>query len=223
MLQELYGYTAEEAGMVLSPGGIAVILLLPFVGMLISRVDARYLISFGFLVTSLGLFHLSHLTLDISFGTAVWARIYQAAGLAFLFIPISTVSYIGMPREKSNSISGMTNLARNIGGSVGISLVTTVLARRAQYHQTVLVDHTNNFNPAFTGAIARTTDTLIAHGTPPANAAQRAYGMIAGTVHRQAVMEAYLDVFRILAIGALILAPCVFIMKKARATEAAAH
>ncbi|MCU1261409.1 MAG: drug resistance transporter, EmrB/QacA subfamily [Bryobacterales bacterium] len=223
MLQELFGYTAQEAGMVLSPGGIVVILLLPSVGILISRVDARYLISLGFLITSLGLFHLSRITLDISFGEAVWARVYQAAGLAFLFIPIQTVAYIGMPREKSNAISGMTNLSRNIGGSVGISLVTTLLARRTQYHQSVLAEHTDNYSQNFRNAINSLSNTLVAHGAAPSSALHRSYGMIANTIYRQAAMESYLDVFRLLAIGAAVLVPCVFIMKKARPSQAAVH
>jgi DHA2 family multidrug resistance protein len=223
MLQQLFGYTAQEAGMVLSPGGIAIILLLPLVGVLVSRTDARYLISFGFLVTSLGLFHLSRITLDISFGEAVWARVYQAAGLAFLFIPINTVSYIGMPREKSNSISGMTNLSRNLGGSIGISLVTTLVARRAQYHQSVLAAHTGNYSQVFRNAVTSTGNTLTSHGAASTNATHQAYGMIANTILRQATMEAYLDAFRVLAIGAAVLVPCVWIMKKARTSQPAVH
>ncbi len=223
MLQELFGYTAQQAGMVLSPGGIAVILLLPAVGILISKTDARYMIAFGFALTSFGLFRFSHLTLDISFSQALWSRVVQACGLAFLFVPISTVAYIGMPREKSNAISGITNLARNIGGSVGISFVTTWLARRAQYHQNILSENLNNYNPAFRDAIASTTSTLMHHGSQAANAANQSYGMVYGTLNRQAAFLAYMDTFWVLAIGSAVLVPCVFIMKKARATKVAAH
>jgi MFS transporter, DHA2 family, multidrug resistance protein len=223
MLQELFGYTAQEAGMVLSPGGIAVILLLPAVGILISKMDARYMIAFGFAVTSIGLFHFSTLTLDVSFSQAVWSRVLQACGLAFLFIPIQTVAYIGMPREKSNSISGITNLARNIGGSVGISFVTTFLARRTQYHQSFLAEHMGASNPAFRRALTGSANTLIHHGSTASAASQQAYGLLYNTVGRQAGFLAYMDTFWILAIGAAILVPCVFLMKKARATQAAAH
>ena len=223
MLQSLFGYTAQEAGMVLSPGGIAVILLLPAVGILISKVDARYLIALGFLITSIGLFHLSRLNLGIAFNQAVWARVLQASGLAFLFIPIQTVAYIGMPREKSNAISGMTNLSRNIGGSVGISLVTTLLARRAQYHQAVLSAHATGSNSAFRKMISGTTNHLMQSGSSPELAAQQAYGIVANTIGRQAAMQSYLDVYFILGVGAAILVPCVFIMKKARASQAAVH
>jgi len=223
MLQSLFGYTAKEAGMVLSPGGIAVILLLPAVGILISKVDARYLIALGFLITSIGLFHLSRLNLNIAFDQAVWARVLQASGLAFLFIPIQTVAYLGMPREKSNAISGMTNLSRNIGGSVGISLVTTLLARRSQYHQSVLSAHASTASSAFNNVVTGTSNHLAAAGSTPEQATQQAYGIVANTIGRQAAMQSYLDVYYILAVGAAILVPCVFIMRKARASQAAVH
>ena len=223
MLQSIFGYTAQEAGMVLSPGGLVVILLLPAVGILISKVDARYLIALGFMVTSIGLFHLSHVNLNISFSEAVWARVLQASGLAFLFIPIQTVAYIGMPKEKSNAISGMTNLSRNIGGSVGISLVTTLLARRAQYHQSVLTAHATTANSAFNNMIAGTTNRLSAGGSSAGEAAQQSYVVITNLIGRQAAMQSYLDVFFLLSIGTAVLVPCVFIMKRARASQAAVH
>jgi DHA2 family multidrug resistance protein len=223
MLQELYGYTAQQAGMVLSPGGIAVIMLLPAVGFLISKVDARYLIALGFGITSFGLFHFSTLTLNVSFSQAVWSRVLQACGLAFLFIPIQTVAYIGMPREKSNSISGITNLARNIGGSVGISFVTTFLARRAQYHQSVLASHVNSYSETSRNALSGTANELMRHGATVSAASQQAYGVLYTTVGRQATFLAYLDTYWILAVGCAFLVPCVFLMRRARATHAVAH
>ena len=223
MMQELFGYSAQQAGMVLSPGGVAVILLLPAVGILISKVDARYLIAFGFAVSSIGLFHFSTLTLDISFTQALWSRVLQAAGIAFLFIPIQTVAYIGMPREKSNSISGLTNLARNIGGSVGISFVTTFLARRTQYHQSFLVEHLGSASAAFRSSLSGATNNLIHHGSQVSVAGAQAYGLLYNTAGRQATFLAYMDTFWILAVGCAILVPCVFLMRRARATQAAAH
>jgi DHA2 family multidrug resistance protein len=223
MMQELFGYTAQQAGMVLSPGGVIVILLLPAVGILLSKVDARYMIAFGFAVTSIGLFHYSTFSLDMTFTQAMWARILQASGLAFLFIPIQTVAYIGMPREKSNSISGMTNLARNIGGSMGISFVTTFLAQRAQYHQSFLAEHAGKSNPAFQGALTGAANALQHGGSSASTAAQQAYGLIYNTIGRQATFLAYMDTYWILGVGAAILVPCVFFMNKARATQAAVH
>jgi DHA2 family multidrug resistance protein len=223
MLQELFGYTAQEAGMVLSPGGIAVILLLPLVGTLISKTDTRYLIAFGFAVTSIGLLRFSHLTLDISFSDAMWARVLQACGLAFLFVPINTVAYAGMPREKSNAISGITNLARNIGGSVGISFVTTFLVRRAQYHQSVLVSHVDKYSDVVRSTIDGTTNALIQHGSAPATASRQAYGSLYHTLSRQAHFLGYVDAFWLLAVFSACMVPCVFLMNRARPSGAAAH
>lgn len=187
-----------------------------FLSRCLQRVPVDSGVVFG--ITSIALFHLS---LGIDFSQAVWAHIFQASGLAFLFIPIQTIAYIGMPREKSNAVSGMTNLSRNIGGSVGISLVTTLPDRRAQYHQSVLSAHVDGIHSA--ARIAGTTNHLIATGSSPSLASHQAYGLLAGTIGRQAAMQSYLDVFHLLGIGAAILVPCVFIMKKARASHAAAH
>jgi MFS transporter, DHA2 family, multidrug resistance protein len=223
MLQELFGYTAQEAGMVLSPGGIAVILLLPFVGIMISKTDVRYLIAFGFAITSVGLFRFSHMTLDISFSEALWTRVVQACGLAFLFVPINTVAYVDMPREKSNSISGITNLARNIGGSVGISFVTTLLARRAQFHQNQLVSHIDRYSGTVRGTVDGSTNLFLRHGSSASQATQQAYGTLYHTVSRQASFLGYIDAFWVLAVGSALLVPCVFLMKKAHASRPAAH
>src|SRR5207244_1709536 len=131
-LQTLMGYTAELSGMALSPGGFAIMIFMPIVGWLLSKYDARYLLLFGLSMLSFSLFHMTNFDLNIDFKTAVYARILQAVGLAFLFVPINTAAYAFLPREKNNAASGLMNLARNIGGSVGISFVTTLLDRRTQ-------------------------------------------------------------------------------------------
>jgi DHA2 family multidrug resistance protein len=138
-LQTQMGYTAQKAGEVLSPGGFAILLLMPLVGFLVSRVDARFLIGIGFLSTGLALFHMTNPNLGIDYRTAALWRIYQAAGIAFLFVPINTISYTGMPPQASNQISGLVNLMRNMGGSIGISAATTLIARHQQIHQFHLV------------------------------------------------------------------------------------
>src|SRR5438445_732139 len=140
-LQTLLGYTAQLSGMALSPGGFAIMVLMPLVGWLLSKYDARYLLLFGLSMLSFSLFHMTNFNLDIDFKTAVWARVLQAVGLAFLFVPINTAAYAYLPREKNNAASGLMNLARNIGGSVGISFVTTLLDRRTQKHVSDLMSH----------------------------------------------------------------------------------
>src|SRR2546430_17072782 len=136
------GYSAQDAGMAVSAGGFAVILLLPIVGKLLGKVDARYLIAFGFLVTSVALLHMAHtLYPGIDFRTAVLMRIFQTSGIAFLFVPINSVVYNGVPPQKNNQVSGIVNLSRNMGGDIGIALVTTLIARRSQFHQARLGEH----------------------------------------------------------------------------------
>ncbi|HUK23641.1 MAG TPA: DHA2 family efflux MFS transporter permease subunit [Terriglobales bacterium] len=213
-MQTLLGYTAERAGMALTPGGLLIMAVLPFVGFLLSRYDARKLIVFGLCLLALSLFHMTSFSLGIDFHTAVMARVYQASGLAFLFVPINTASYAFLPREKNNAASGLMNLARNIGGSVGISVVTTMLDRRTQYHQARLSSHLSAANPSLQNTLHGIASALEAHGYSAADAMQRAYSMVHGTVYRQANMLAYIDNFWLLGVIILAMIPTVFLMKK---------
>src|SRR5246127_1890081 len=167
-LQTLLGYTAQLSGMALSPGGFAIMVLMPLVGWLLSRYDARYLLLLGLSTLSASLFHMTSFNLDIDFKTAVLARVFQAVGLAFLFVPINTAAYAYLPREKNNAASGLMNLARNIGGSVGISFVTTLLDRRTQKHLSDLNSHFTSANAQFQAMVRGTAQQLIAHGTSSA-------------------------------------------------------
>jgi len=214
LLQSLLGYTAQDAGMVLSPGGVVVVLCMPMVGLAVSKLDARYLIAAGFLICALALYHMTGLELGLSFGDAVRYRAFQALGLAFLFVPINTMSYVGVPREKNNSVSGMTNLFRNIGGSVGISMVETFLARRSQFHQDRLVANFSNYNPQFRATAANLSRTLTEHGSAATAAAQQSYGQIYGTLQRQASVLAYIDTIWIFAGICAVMVPMAFLMKK---------
>ncbi len=214
--QELLGYTAQRAGLALMPGGIAIILCMPLVGYLLGHTDARRLLLFGLAMVSFSLFHMTNFDTSIDFRTVATARVLQAMGLAFLFVPINTAAYAFLPPGKNNAASGLINLARNIGGSVGISFVTTMLARRAQVHQANLTDRLNPGNPQFQAAIANTTHTLITHGSSPAEAARQAYGIIAFNLNRQATMLAYIDNFWILGVCVAAMIPFVFLMKKVK-------
>jgi len=188
--------------------------VLPFVGFLLSKYDARKLIVFGLTALSLSLFHMTSFNLAIDFRTVVLARVFQAAGLAFLFVPINTASYAFLPREKNNAASGLMNLARNIGGSVGISVVTTMLDRRTQYHQARMSSHLSTANPALQHMLQSTAAALQARGFSPADAAHKAYGLVQGTLFRQAGMMAYIDNFWLLGVAILAIIPLVFLMKK---------
>ncbi len=212
--QQLMGYTAELAGLLISPGGIAVILLMPLVGILVSRYDPRYLIAFGLTTLSVSLFVMSHFDLQVDFRTMMLARIMQSCGLAFLFVPINTAAYALLPREKNNAASGLINLFRNIGASVGISFVTTFLARRAQFHQNHLVERMAMGNPDFLARMRAFSANLTIHGINPADATHRAYGALYAQVFRQSYMLAYVDDFWMLGVAVLVMVPIVFLMRR---------
>ena len=215
-LQVWLGYSAEDAGMVLSPGGVIVILLLPLVGRLLSKVDARYLIAFGFLVTSTALLHMAHtLHPGIDFRAAVLMRMFQASGIAFLFVPINSIVYNGIPPEKNNQVSGIVNLSRNMGGDIGIALVTTLIARRSQFHQSRLVEHvvpSGDLN-AMLAAIAQHLQQL---GVSAVDSTKMAYGQVYREVIKQAQTLAYIDVLVVLAIFAAIMVPAVLLTRRSR-------
>src|SRR5580700_6618371 len=176
MVQTLMGYTAQQAGEVLSPGAIVIILLLPFIGMVVSKIDARRLIAVGWTIAALAMFYMTAtMNLGMSFREVILLRIYQMTGVAFLFVPIQTMCYVGIPPGKNNNVSGMTNLARNIGGSVGISLVTTLLARRGQFHQNRLAAHTSTYDPAFQTAVSNLAKSFQAAGYDAVHSTQMAY------------------------------------------------
>jgi len=215
-MQTIMGYTAEKAGLALMPGGFAILIAMPIVGFLLGRYDARRLLLFGMCMLSFALFHMTRFDTNIDFRTVATARVFQAIGLAFLFVPINTAAYAFIPRNKSNAASGLINLARNIGGSIGISLVTTMLARRAQFHQARLAGNIHKGNPSLQAMITAMTQMLISRGSSAHQASHQAYAMVANMVDRQATMLAYIDNFWLLAVAVLIMIPFVFLMKKVK-------
>src|SRR5579871_4176618 len=185
-LQTLLGYTAKEAGLSLMPGGFVIMAAMPLVGFLLSRYDARKMLLFGLVVVSLSLFNLARINLNIDFRTAAEARAFQALGLAFLFVPINTIAYAALPREKNNAASGLINLSRNIGGSLGISMVTTMLSRRTQFHQENLAGHINAGSLQTQQALANITHLLVSKGISAADASHQAYAFLQNSLLRQA-------------------------------------
>ncbi len=227
-LQSLMGYSAVKAGEAMSGGGVAMMVMMPIAGILVSRVDARFMIAAGFAMTALALHHMAtHLSLQMDFGTAAMLRVYQTLGLAFIFIPSNTLAYVGIPREKNNQVSGMNAFIRNIGGSIGISLISTFLARLSQRHQTFLVTnaHPGNANfDALTGGIAA---SLMASGVSSASAMAQAYRRVYLMVQAQAATLAYVDIITYLSVLVAALIPMVALMKRAprsrKSSESAMH
>src|SRR5271155_5429576 len=215
-LQQLLGYTAEKAGLALSPGGAVIMCMMPIVGMLVSRVDTRILISFGCIVSAIALFVMAGWNLNLDYRHAVFGRMLQSFGLAFLFIPINVSAFAYVPREQTNMGTGIINLARNIGASVGIASVTTLLERRTQYHMSQLGEHVNVFSDAYRNKLAALTTAFNATGAGSAGpgAAVRAQGMIFSMIQRQAAMLSFLDDFKLLGIIFVCIIPLFFMLKR---------
>jgi DHA2 family multidrug resistance protein len=213
-MQTMLGYTAQQAGLALLPGGVCLMMLMPLVGFMLSRFDARKLMMGGLIVLSFSLFNMTNLNLEVDFRTMVFARMIQTAGLAFLFVPINTAAYAFLPKDKNNAASGLMNLARNIGGSVGISIVTTMLDRRQQFHLSRMASHLSGGSPQVQSMLQGTSQALQARGFSPSEAMHKAYAMLQGNYFRQASMLAYIDNFWLLGVAILVMVPLVFLMKR---------
>ena len=214
LTQNLLGYDATLAGLLLTPGGFAILCLIPFVGFLLGHVQPRWLIAFGLIIEAAACYHLSGITLQVSFNHLMWGRIYQAAGLAFLFTPITTVAYVGIPADKTNQASALINLMRNLGGSFGISLVQTARVEWSQWHQARLVEHLTPYDRAYQQAIPRLA--AATHAGPDNMAA---YQALYNQLVQQATMLTYVDIFYVLGIGAGLMVPLVFLLKSVKPGE----
>jgi DHA2 family multidrug resistance protein len=214
LLQTQMGYTAMKAGLAVSPGSMVVIFLMPVAGRLVSKVQPRWIAAFGMAVLGTAMLHMTSFNLQMDFRTVMLARCFQSAALAFLFIPINTTAYASVPPGKNNSASALLTLARNLGGSVGIAMVTTILAQRFQYHHSVLVGHVTAYDPARAFWLQRTTSALRAAGSSAAGAAAQAQGLLYKEVVRQATILSYIDNFWLLGVGALCLIPVALTLRK---------
>jgi MFS transporter, DHA2 family, multidrug resistance protein len=214
LLQSLMGYTAELSGLAMSTGGVATILCMPIVGALISKMDGRYLIMFGFGCLALALYHMTGLDLQMSFGYAGQLRFFQSLGLAFLFVPINTLSYIGVGPGKNNDVSGLVNLARNIAGSCGTSFFTTLLARNEQVHQNFLVEQVYNGGAEWTIRYQALTQQALRGASSMPDAQRHALAQFYQTIQTQAGVLSYIDILQALALICACMVPLVLLMKK---------
>ncbi|MEO6964686.1 MAG: DHA2 family efflux MFS transporter permease subunit [Acidobacteriaceae bacterium] len=215
-LQEVLGYTATQAGMALSVGALVLIVLLPFVGYIGQKVDPRLMITFGFCLLTFGIWRIGDLNLGISFGDAVSWRVIMVLGMPFLFVPISVVSYVGIPQDKNNEVSGLTAFARNIGGSLGVSFISTMLLRRAQIHQQFLSAHVTSSSPKYRTLQQGLAGALQTRGYSAADAAGHAATRIYHMMLQQATVLAYVDTVHVLVVMTACLIPIGYLMKKPR-------
>jgi MFS transporter, DHA2 family, multidrug resistance protein len=202
-LQTQLGYTAEKAGIVMSAAAMVLLLELPLVGQLTTRVQARRLIGFGWLALTCTMYLSTKvIDLQLSFAAATWLRILQYVPLGFVFIPASTAAYIAIPAEKNNAVAGLVNFMRNIGSSVGTSVVTTLLARRSQFHQGRLVERTSPLNPNFSNSINGLAQQLMRSGMDFVDAQRHALARFYAQLQAQATTLAYVDTYFVIAVAA---------------------
>ena len=214
-LQVLMGYTAEQAGMALSPGGVLIILLLPLVGRLIGKADTRLMVTFGFFMLSASLIYMARkINLQMDFSMAVELRCMQAIGMAFLFVPIQTLSYSGVEPQKFNQVSGIMNLARNMGGDLGITFVTAFIAHRSQTHQATLQPHDTPYDPQFQAQLAAMTAAMQHAGASAVDASHRATAAVYRQLVLQATQLAYLDALWVLGIVSACMIPIAWISSR---------
>lgn len=219
-LQTSMGYTAERAGMALSPGGFALMVMMPVAGRLTqSKIDPRILVACGFLGTAMTLHFMTTIYPGMDFKTIVWLRIIQVLPLPLIFVPISTLNYVGVPREKSNQVSGLSNFARNIGGSIGTSLLTTFIARQNQTHQQTLTAHTSHADANFQQLLNGIRSTFITQGYDAVTAMKKAMIMAYQMVQAQASALSFKNSFWVMSAIVLCLTPLPFIMRRPRPGE----
>jgi DHA2 family multidrug resistance protein len=212
-LQMMMGYTSFHAGLVLGPGGIATMLAMPLVGKFMGRVDPKRFLFVGISICALSTYMMSRFTLTTDFWTFVWPRVALGLGMGMTFIPLTTLTLSHIPREHMTEATSLYNLLRNLGGSVGIAFTTTMLSRRAQFHQTRLVEHLSPFDPSYQISRDRIGEMLIQKGQPAASSD----GLLYRELIRQSTTLAFTDAFLIICLLILCMLPLVLLMQRAPA------
>lgn len=214
-LQTLLGYPAVDSGLAVSPRGVGSIISMIIVGRIIGKMDARYLIAFGFCVLAVSTWMFTGINLYIAQSNIQIPMIISGFAMGFVFVPLTTLSMSTLPNEQIGNASGIYNLMRNTGGSIGIAVMTTMLARNSQVHQNVLAGNTNIYNPAFQQYVQQISSGF-AGAFDPATATQAAYSSIYGMLEKHAAVLAYIDDFRMLAILCVLCVPAGFLFKAVR-------
>jgi DHA2 family multidrug resistance protein len=222
MLQTLFGYSATRAGLVLSPGGLVTMAVMPVVGILLGkRVDARWLIMGGLAFLGAGSLWMSTLNLGVSPGQVIVPRCIQVTGMGMIFAPINTAAYMYLPREQSNNATGLFNLIRNEGSSLGVAVVNTLLVRRSQFHRSRLVEHIHPLNPLADEVLGGMSRMAEAGGYDPVTARHMGFGMLDRLVQQHSLALSYFDLFWVFGVAALASIPLVLLMRRSVAEKGA--
>ncbi len=212
--QKLMGYDAWTSGLVLAPSGVGQALILLLVGRLVTRVDQRWLLSFGVLMNGLATLLMSHVTLSSDFWGLAWPRLIQGIGMGFIFVPLQTLALASVTVSQLPNATALFSVVRNIGGSAGIAIVTTLLSRRAQVHQSTLVAHVHVWDPETTERLRHWTEHFLAHGADTSTAGRRALAMLYREIQTQAQVLAFIDDFRLLAVMYASLVLLILLMRR---------
>jgi len=219
-LQSSLGYTAELAGLALSPAGFVLMFMMLVAGRLTAtKIDPRLLICIGFLGTAFALRLMTNIYLQIDFATIVLLRCFQVIFMPLIFIPISTLNYVGVPREKNNQVSGISSFMRNIGGSIGTSGLSVFLTRQNQAHQVSFASHTSMGDPNFRQFLNGLTALFVSQGFDAATAAKKALAMAYFTVQSQANALSFKNSFFVMSVVIACLSPLPFIMRRPKFGE----
>jgi DHA2 family multidrug resistance protein len=213
-LQTLMGYTAFLSGLVLGPGGIATMIAMPVAGNLVNRINPKYLLSFGIVINAYATYLMSNFNLYADFNTVIWPRIVLGVGMGFFFIPLTTMTMSGIKREDMGNAAAIYNLVRNLGGSFGVAFVTTMLSRKAQFHQNHLIENLTPFDTAYQMFARQSSQFLQYRGFDDVTSGFGGLGMIYRNLLRQASMMAFNDAFFITCIIMVCVLPLVFVMKR---------
>jgi MFS transporter, DHA2 family, multidrug resistance protein len=216
MLQSLYGYTATDAGLVLGPGAFVIVALAPLVVKIFPKIGIKPMIFGGYVIFAVAMWQYASIDLGTDYKHVALFRALQGLGIAPLFVPVSQLAYSYLPKNKNNKASSITNLFRNQGGSVGIAFVTTLLARRTQYHQSVLVAHATPFHQLYQQTLDRFSQYFLTHGFSVPDAVLHAQAQLARIIQQQAAFLGFLDCFWVLGCACLIGAPLVFLARRVR-------
>jgi DHA2 family multidrug resistance protein len=213
-LQTLMGYTSYLAGLVLGPGGIATMIAMPIAGKLVTKFNPKAILVFGIGLAAYSVHLMAQFNLLADFNTILWPRMVLGLGMGFLFIPLTTLTMSGIRKAEMANATAIFNLLRNLGGSFGVAFVTTMLARRAQFHQVHLTEHLTPFDRNLQLAIPQLSQTLQERGFTSALPSQGSLEVIYQQLIQQATMLSFNDVFRFLAVMMILILPLALLMKK---------
>ncbi len=216
MLQTLLGYPSLQAGIAMAPRGIGSFLMMPLTGLMTGRFDARKLLTSGFVVAGGTLFWLSRLNLEAGYWDFFWPQLIQGVGLSLLFVPLTTVAMDAIPRERMGNATSLFNLMRNIGGSIGIAVTGTMVARNQQAATAILGANVSLLDPETQSVFAQMRDGFVAAGADIVTATNRAYAALFGMVQRQAAMVSFVGLFELLGVMFFLLLPLILLMKRPR-------